>query len=424
VAAKTHEFDQRRGDRQLRILLVDDNNARIGRLLEGMTKRAVATRDEFVVCTSADEARDRLVQSTFDLLLLDIVLPRRAGDDPIEASSVELLTELVETESLKKPRHVVGITAFSDAMESVSRVFFDYTWTLIHADEMSDEWLDRIERCIVYIRGELNQPAQRQYDVDLLVLTALREPEMEAVHRLPWNWQAETPLDDTTFYRRGEFESDGRRCSVVTAVSPRMGMVPAALLATKMFEAFRPRICVMPGICAGVKGRAAIGDVLFSDLSWDYQSGKHYVDDKNVPGFLVEPYPVNVDPGMTASFEQLGLDEAFWNSTWRQWVSRPPNPPRLLVGPVASGSAVLADSAVTKKIVEQQRKVRGVEMELYGVYLAAQYFPNPRPIVVGIKSVCDFADESKNDDFQKYASYVSAATLQAFFDRNMRRIVR
>ena len=56
----------------------------------------------------------------------------------------------------------------------------------------------------------------------------------------------------------------------------------------------------------------------------------------------------------------------------------------------------------------QHRKLTGIDMETYGVYSAADEAPLPQPSVFALKSVCDFADERKNDDFQAYAAYTSA----------------
>jgi hypothetical protein len=40
-----------------------------------------------------------------------------------------------------------------------------------------------------------------------------------------------------------------------------------------------------------------------------------------------------------------------------------------------------------------------------------------KPIVFGLKSVCDFADHLKNDKYQKYCSYMSAQVLRVFMER-------
>jgi nucleoside phosphorylase len=47
-------------------------------------------------------------------------------------------------------------------------------------------------------------------------------------------------------------------------------------------------------------------------------------------------------------------------------------------------------------------------MEAYPLLFACSHAAEPKPKGFVVKSVCDFADESKNDDYQDYAAYTSA----------------
>jgi len=77
----------------------------------------------------------------------------------------------------------------------------------------------------------------------------------------------------------------------------------------------------------------------------------------------------------------------------------------------------LADARLLDEIKKQHRNLLGVEMELYGMYVAARDCSPPNPIAFGIKSVCDFADSKKTDDFQAYSAYVSTRAMAAFCER-------
>lgn len=173
----------------------------------------------------------------------------------------------------------------------------------------------------------------------------------------------------------------------------------------------------MPGICAGVRDRTNLGDIICADTSWDYQSGKHVTKEHARSGFQMDPHFIPVDAFVTARIDQLLRDEEFALDVWRRWEPRRLAPPVLHRGPVASGSAVLADPAVTDRIKTQQRKLLAIEMELYGVFLAAEQAARPKPVALGLKSVCDFADDEKNDSAQSYAAYTSASFLREFCER-------
>ena len=77
-----------------------------------------------------------------------------------------------------------------------------------------------------------------------------------------------------------------------------------------------------------------------------------------------------------------------------------------------SGSAVVADSNTIKSAVGNESKIYGLDMEIYGVFYAAKKL---NVEVIAMKSICDFADDSKNDIFQPYCAYSSAYALRTLF---------
>ncbi|TGD94956.1 hypothetical protein EU555_30015 [Methylobacterium nonmethylotrophicum] len=185
-----------------------------------------------------------------------------------------------------------------------------------------------------------------------------------------------------------------------------------------MITHFRPRFIVMAGICAGVEGKVNYGDVILADPTWDYQSGKR-VKDKEVTSFSIAPKQISAPNIVTSRVELLRRDASVWSDIKRGWQSAPQHDLRLVVGPLASGSAVLADGQAVQDIKLQHRNLVGIEMEAYGLYDAAAYAPNPQPNAIAFKSVCDFADPDKKDSWQAYASYTSAQTVRVFFERYM-----
>ncbi len=96
------------------------------------------------------------------------------------------------------------------------------------------------------------------------------------------------------------------------------------------------------------------------------------------------------------------------------WKGEKPQELKALVGPVASGAAVLAWRPAMEEIAKQHRKLIGVEMETYGVFMAARVCSHPRPLAFSAKSICDFGDESKQDGYQRYAAFTSAQFLFEF----------
>jgi nucleoside phosphorylase len=195
-----------------------------------------------------------------------------------------------------------------------------------------------------------------------------------------------------------------------------MGMISTALLAAKLINRFRPKIIIMTGICAGVREKTNLGDVIFADTSWDWQSGKRIKDSENSQ-FAMDPHHLSANEFLRSRVQQLQVDRAMLSGIRLGWPSPPEQELRLLIGPVASGSAVLADGQTVSQIKEQQRTLLGVEMEGYGLFAAAAASDQPMPSAMVVKSVCDFADPDKEDGFQAYAAYTSAQLMWVFLQR-------
>ena len=85
---------------------------------------------------------------------------------------------------------------------------------------------------------------------------------------------------------------------------------------------------------------------------------------------------------------------------------------RLHMGAVATGASVIANPEKVKLIQDQIRDVIAIEMEIFGVYYAARWSVSPQPKYIAIKSICDFADQDKDDDFHHYASFTSAKIFE------------
>jgi len=400
----------------MRVLIVDDNGRRVATIVKNLVERSALAYDDLVCIRSASEARQCLAKEKFDLMLLDLRIPGRIDEDADVAHSLQLLAEIDAGEDLLMPGKIVGMTAYDDAAEAAKQTFRESTWTLLPTSDFTDSWADTIVKCANYLKRERHQRDQEEESVDVLIVAALAS-EIDAIKSLDWSWGAWEPADDTVFISRGKFEANGKTFTVAAAHASRMGMVAAAVLTSKLVSILSPKICVMPGICAGLPERAEIGDVIFAECSWDYQSGKHAVDDDGGTVFHQDPHQISVDAKVIARIDQLAKDAASLRGIWDKWPNKPKNPYEVKRGPMACGSAVLANSDYVGWIQKQNRKIRAIEMESYGFLHAISEANEPRPTAIVAKSVCDFADNLKGDDHQAYACYTSARTVGLFLER-------
>ncbi len=92
-------------------------------------------------------------------------------------------------------------------------------------------------------------------------------------------------------------------------------------------------------------------------------------------------------------------------------------PLRVHVGPIASGSQVMADGQVFDRLSDVVRKVLGVEMEAAAI--GAFAWAKGLPYAIVTKAVMDHADADKSDNFKDFAARASAEVLLAFVKQHV-----
>jgi nucleoside phosphorylase len=254
-----------------------------------------------------------------------------------------------------------------------------------------------------------DQPASPSR-ADVAIMTALKDPELDQVlHIFSDDWSKEGR--EGVVYNVCTITVQDLPITIVAASQNDMGMVPAAILATKTVRAWEPRIMAMVGVCAGVKGKVNLGDVVVGKQLFDYGSGK-------IEGGQLTPdyQPMLLNEQVCSyALELAGSPEtlADLKAQWPTQTGKPDTELRAHVGPMASGAAVVATESVVVGIREHKRSLLAIDMESYGMARAAAASARP-PLALAVKAVQDFADEVKNDDYREYAAFVSAQFLYRF----------
>jgi nucleoside phosphorylase/CheY-like chemotaxis protein len=403
----------------IRTLIVEDDAEKRKRIAEVLTSVPGFQVEWIAQEADAVSARRQLAAVKFDLLLLDIAIPDRLDQEAEEDGGVRLLEEIIKRPGYRIPSYVIGITAYANLYESSTELFGKNLFTVIQYDPTSDEWVNRlkgnVQRLLSMTEGVFSRPSD--YQSELAVVCALESPELDAVLHIPWNWTEKHVPGDATTYFQGRIRRNESDVSIYAACASRKGLPAAAVLSTKMVYNFSPRYLAMPGITAGIAGRVRMGDVIVAETCWDWGSGK-WVATGETSELLLAPYQVTLDANLARRFRSLARDVGQLAIIKDRWDGeKPDHDLRVRIGPVASGASVIADENFRRRIQQQHRDLLGIEMECYGVYTSAAEAGEPRPIAFCAKSVTDFADAEKHDQFQKYAAYTSARTLQLFVEK-------
>lgn len=401
----------------LKILIVEDDHSKLRHVVEVVTSVKGVSIGGIEHATTLTQAKKFLKDLRFDLMLLDLNVPNRIDAEATKSGGVALLRSISRRSGFNLPYHIIGLTAFEDAYKEALPEFSAELWDILKYDPAITDWARRLTRKIEYLvrsKRALRYGDGTSYEIDLAIITALDRVELESIKRLPANWQDLRIPNDPTFYAIGEFNSQKKKISVVTAAAPRMGMPASACLSMKLIHNFRPRYLCMSGIAAGIRGRTRLGDILVADPSYDWGSGKFEVRN-GIPSFSAAQYQCRVNPTLRENLKRLAADTAFLNTIRTNWpAGANTHPLEAHVEAVASGASVLSDEAATEEIKRQHGKLYGIEMEIYGVFTAAESCAEPRPSAFAIKSVCDFGDQQKADGMQAFAAYTSSQFLYEF----------
>lgn len=249
------------------------------------------------------------------------------------------------------------------------------------------------------------------YNYGVALITATRM-ETAAVMRM-YDWQEVNFDNDVQTYYQAEFIQNKTPYKIVTTQQSTMGMTAAATLSMKLIEHFRPRYLIAVGITAGVAledvEEQVYGDVVVADEVWDCAAGKFVSPEKseirygNV-GFLPRPAVIKMQPELRRCVELAAKSEE--------------NQCHVFIGAMATGNAVVTNREILDKQIHSQfHHTAGLDMEAYGIAYAAENATAPRPAPVIIKSVSDFADNYKNDQYQKFAAYTSTEFARLLFEK-------
>ena len=245
------------------------------------------------------------------------------------------------------------------------------------------------------------------------VIIYVTDIEKQAVMRM-FDWKDLGIEGDDQQYMEAFIERDGKRLRVISAQQDEMGMTASATLTTKMIYLFSPEYVIMPGIAAGTvdindSTDEEYGDVLLANCVWNFSNGK-YVSPNEAEivfgeiGFNPRPTKVEI------SGDYLDAIIRYSRSDKNEFFVH--------YGTLASGTAVVANKLVLQKqVMTGFKDTRGVEMESYGVAYAASHAPEPKPRIIIAKSVCDYADERKDDTFQKFAAYTSCGFIKDLLEK-------
>ncbi|MBU1334414.1 MAG: hypothetical protein KJ944_21345 [Alphaproteobacteria bacterium] len=373
----------------MRILIVEDEDDKFSKLEGAVRELHQGGTLELERASYFSHAQKLLYSEQYDIVILDLMLPLRE-DDPTAIDVSEEIIETVQASKYCEFATILALSSFSDVVDTQLKRFSDAGILLAGFDdgEKVPTWLAKVARAF--------NAARNRSAFDFVIVCAL-EKERQAYARTDavlGDYRSIAGLDCLEL-------NIGDRSGVCVAL-PRMGLVNASLVTARVVEKFNPKLVAMSGICAGVAGKADIGTIVVADMCWEYQAGKWSGN-----GFKIEHFDCSIDPQVRTSLAQMIAVDDKMIDMKLGLIEDKIVFEKVIMQPMATGSAVIADSGRMDQIAEQHRQMAALDMEMYGVYKAAE-LGNPRPLFFGAKTVVDVGDQRKSDTYQEYGSIVSA----------------
>lgn len=372
----------------MKILIVEDDDEKCDIVTKSVEERFPLYSISFIRADSVADFSRKVNTQVFDLMIFDILLPHRNGDVAFDLS-LSLLDECQHTKNSTTP--AIALTAMASPEYDTLLRFNERSIPVLQYDANSEKWVNELEK---FISGMANIS---KFDFAICCALPKESNAFSEIGYVLGDWNVEK---DALRWRSIAIND----LKGVLCVFPKMGMTHSALYTNRVIDSFHPPLIAMSGICAGLKSECNLLDVIVPETSWDHQVGK--ITDA---GLQQEIHSENMDSSVVAALRH------YWETcSIRDDIEKTVNledgivyRPSLVIGPVASGSVVVASASEVSKIEGQQRKVVGVEME-FAAFFAACRFSSDRPIAFGAKAVVDFADAEKDDSVQDLASVVSA----------------
>lgn len=273
------------------ILIVDDSSDKTAQI-QSVLARASGLVGRVIVAGTVRDAVVNLRSTRFDLVILDMNLPFRKGEEARMDGGGRLIDAIKTDPGICVPGHIVGLTEFDSLSSSFKADLERELWFLLSYKPTNSDWEIQLAARIEHIASAKAARPTESHESSIAILTALHEVELEAVLRV---WPELAPhrlADDHAIYHRGTVDIGGNQHLVTAVSATRMGMASAAILAMKVIQHFRPRYLCMCGIAASTTLEQAFGDVLVASQCWDYGSGK--IVGQNVGPSVFKPAPESI----------------------------------------------------------------------------------------------------------------------------------
>ena len=360
----------------MKILIMDDRADKIEQISKVLTDMCGLKDREIDRARSLTSGRKLLLQFTYDLLVLDLVLPSYDDGQPEAEKSCKFIDEFDRFSRIRKPLVIIGMTEYEDEFQEMRAIYSQKLWDLIQYSQHSTDWMETLQRAVqkvIDIRTSLMNSMIAKHHFDVGIICALGEEysQMERAFGYRWQDMEDAPRVDIRFKTYEVVNAKGETVKMISCCCNQSGMSVTASVASFLYSFFNVNEIYMTGFCAGYRGHTEYGDLVIAKSEWDYGSAK-IAEENGQPVSHPAPFMLPCTNATIASVEAF---------------IREKDPKHVLLSELnaehfdvghfdihvkngACGSYVVANESVMTDLYSRDRNLRSLDMEGYGLYTA------------------------------------------------------
>lgn len=404
----------------LDILILDDKEQKIEALRQVIVPLFPNDKVWVDEAYTIAEGRGKMHDHTYDLLILDMVVPELDGAEPSHSAGADFLNEIYVNENVQKPLQIIGLTEYEGEYNQQQAEFRDKLWYLLFYSQSKLEWKKMLKNKVLQLakaKRDFIESLKNSNKYDVGIICALSE-EFEQMQKAfegcEWN---DCRIEGLPWlFRTAKVATSGfKELKVIAACADRPGVCSTSILATALYTVTKVDAVFMTGITAGVDyDDLRLDDVIIAESVVDYATGRleEEEDKKGEIKWLREIHQANASSRLLSCATSLARESDICDDINYELREKNLKDGRDNVqfrkAKTVCGPFVMASGSLVDVLKSDERKLQALDMEGFGLYLTAH---NLEKDALWIKAVCDFADIRKGNAHHKCCSYVSAAFL-------------
>lgn len=128
----------------MKILIVDDCNDKIASIAKTINE-VVGIQFEVDTVIDLISALSKIKEQVYDLMIVDLLLPVRSEEDPIENGGMQLIQEIERKSPQNTPRYIVGLTQHEELSINFSEI-----WKVLHFSPVTN-WKSSLKHLVKHV---------------------------------------------------------------------------------------------------------------------------------------------------------------------------------------------------------------------------------------------------------------------------------